>query len=222
MWLTEHSFFDGVYFIFKHKFAPLCKFDLLLWCTDVMIVFNNVKLQCHFSVDSHLVSWCEFKRNLIFFTRVSEMLLIEYAKYLKMIIVTGISTVCLLHYVVSSVILHVEAEKWKPKLSIPHIRKFLMPKKKYQVPNLSKAEDLISKGSRIKVKSVSGITAAVLNWWQVRIRFLRKALIYLVLRTRFVTLFFSACLLVSLEEAAHSLHRYQIWCRLSPIPLVKL
>lgn len=38
------------------------------------------------------------------------MLLIEYAKYLKMIIVTGISAVCLLHYVVSSVILHVEAE----------------------------------------------------------------------------------------------------------------
>lgn len=169
---------------------------------------------------SRLVMWVQKKSHFLY-TGFRDVV-IEYAKYLKMIIVTGISAVCLLHYVVSSVILHVEAEKWKPKLSIPHIRQFLMPKKKYQVPSLSRAEDLISKGSRIKVKSVSGITAAVLNWWQVRIRFLRKALIYLVLRTRFVTLFFSACLLVSLEEAAHSLHRYQIWRRLSPIPLVKL
>lgn len=127
-----------------------------------------MKLHCHFSVDSHLISWCDFKRNLIFFTRVSEVLLTEYTKYFKTIIVTGISAMCLLHYVVSSVILQVKAKKWKPKLSIPNICQFLMPKKNYRVPSFSKAEDLIGQGSRINVKSVSGITEAVLSWWQVR------------------------------------------------------
>lgn len=57
----------------------------------------------------------------------------------------------------------IKAEKGKPKLSIPNICQFLMPKKKYRVPNFSKAEDLIGQGSRINVKSMSGITEAVLS-----------------------------------------------------------